>query len=111
MSHYKKAIITGLISLLLLLCFSLVNAQEPLGDANEVWVTCTSDTIYSGQEIELEIHIANDFHAYGVTTTYRIFADDGTLWNWAEQPLYPWTDLEQEINKQIIKFIGQQKKS
>jgi hypothetical protein len=71
-------------------------AQPPLGAGNEVRVD-VPDTAYVGQEVELNVHMANTDSLARFSTAFNIYSQDGAQWNWVVQPASEW-DFQGEIN-------------
>jgi hypothetical protein len=66
-----------------------VAAQPPLGAPNEVWVD-VPDTAYVGQEVELQVYMANSEPVGGFATSFIIYSPDGARWERVEQPDSEW---------------------
>ncbi len=82
--------------LALVLLAGQLSAQPPLGAGNEVWVD-VPNTAYVGQEVEIQVHMANAGELQRFCTAFDIYSDDGARWDWVIQPDSEW-DFQGAIN-------------
>jgi hypothetical protein len=60
-------------------------AQPPLGAPNEVWVD-VPDTAYVGQEVAIDVYIANSNTLGAFDLGMKVVSTDAARWDWVYQP-------------------------
>ena len=73
--------------LFIILGFSVIQAQDPIGAPDEVWVTSSvGETLYVGQEVAFHVYVANSQSLGGFSLKARMRADGGGAFQTVPQP-------------------------
>ena len=71
--------------------YAAVGAQEPIGAADEMWLTSTiGETLCVGQEVIIQVHISNSRELDGFSLMFAIASPDGASWEYTPQAESLW---------------------